>query len=190
MIKSSTLFLFFRCCDFSERIASNRIKQSDGMRKTVVDKEFMSMIREYEGVIYKVASFYTDQENPISDLYQEIVINLWRGFSSFRGDSKYSTWIYRISLNTCISILRRTKNKPGFVDLSIDIPHLEDSRSENLKELYAIINRLEKIERALVLLYLDDKSYKEIAEITGLSESNVATKLHRTKEKMKKMTTK
>lgn len=158
------------------------------MIKAAIDKEFMKMIKENEAIIYKVASFYTDQEHPIGDLYQEVVINLWRNFSSFRGESKYSTWIYRVSLNTCISFMRRTKSKPQFVDISMDIPQPDDHRSENLKELYRIINRLEKIERALVLLYLDDKSYKEIAEITGLTATNVATRLHRIKEKMKGMT--
>lgn len=158
------------------------------MTKTAIDKEFMEMIRQHEAIIYKVASFYTDQEHPIGDLYQEVVINLWRSFSAFRGDSKYSTWIYRVALNTCISFMRRTKNRPQFVDISMDIPQPDDHRSEKLKELYRIISRLEKIERALVLLYLDDKSYKEIAEITGLTATNVATKLHRVKEKMKTMT--
>lgn len=157
------------------------------MRKTAIDKDFVNMIKENDAIIYKVTSFYTDQEHPMGDLYQEIVINLWKSFPSFRGDSKYSTWIYRVSLNTCISFLRRTKNKPVFVDFAFDIPQYDDQKTENLRELYTLINRLEKIERALVLLYLDDKSYKEIAEITGLTATNVATKLHRIKEKLKKM---
>ena len=156
------------------------------MKREDIDKRFLEMIKQNEAIIFKVASFYTDREHPIGDLYQEIVINLWKNFSSFRGDSKYSTWIYRIALNTCISFFRRNKNKPVYVDISFDIPDVEES-NDNIRELYALINKLEKIERALVLLYLDDKPYKEIAEITGLSASNVATKLSRIKDKMKKM---
>ncbi len=158
------------------------------MTKTALDKEFVNMIKENDRIIYKVASFYADQDHPLGDLYQEIVINLWRSFASFRGDSKYSTWIYRVSLNTCISFMRRNKSKPVFVEITFDIPQIDDGKRENINELYRLINKLEKIERALVLLYLDDKSYKEIAEITGLTATNVATKLHRIKEKMKKMT--
>ncbi len=147
------------------------------------------MIQQNEGIIYKVASFYTDKEYPIGDLYQEIVLNLWKSYPSFRGESKYSTWIYRIALNTCVSFYRRSTRNINIVDIAIDIPDITDN-NDQIKELYSLINRLGKIERALVLLYLDDKSYKEIAEITGLSVTNVATKLNRTKEKMKQMSNK
>ncbi len=150
------------------------------------DDQFVEMIRKNEGVIYKVASFYVDKDHPISDLYQEVVLNLWRAFPSFRGESKYSTWIYRIALNTCISFYRRSKRNVTYVDISMDIPEVVDN-NEEIQELYRLINRLGKIERALVLLYLDDKSYKEIAEITGLTTTNVATKLSRIKDKLKKM---
>lgn len=150
------------------------------------DEQFLDMIRQNEGIIYKVASFYADVDHPISDLYQEVVLNLWKSFASFRGDSKYSTWIYRIALNTCVSFYRRSKRNVTYVDISMDIPDTVDNR-EDIQELYKLINRLGKIERALVLLYLDDKSYKEIAEITGLSVTNVATKLSRIKEKLRQM---
>ncbi|MDR2955432.1 MAG: sigma-70 family RNA polymerase sigma factor [Prevotella sp.] len=149
------------------------------------DKQFLEMIRQNEGVIYKVASFYADKEQPLGDLYQEVVLNLWKAFPSFRGESKYSTWIYRIALNTCVSFYRRRKNI-SYVDISMDIPDTVEN-NEQIQELYRLIGRLGKIERALVLLYLDDKSYKEIAEITDLSVTNVATKLSRIKDKLKKM---
>jgi len=146
----------------------------------------MEMIRKNEGIIYKVASFYTDIDHPIGDLYQEVVLNLWKAFPSFRGDSKYSTWIYRIALNTCVSFYRRSKKNIAYVEIKIDIPD-EVENNEQIQELYKLINRLGKIERALVLLYLDDKSYKEIADITGLTITNVATKLSRIKDKLKQM---
>ena len=150
------------------------------------DAQFMEMIRQNEGIIYKVASFYADKDHPIGDLYQEVVLNLWKGYPSFRGESKYSTWIYRIALNTCVSFYRRSKRNVSYVDISMDIPDVVDN-NEQIQELYKLINRLGKIERALVLLYLDDKPYKEIAEITGLSVTNVATKLSRIKDKLKQM---
>lgn len=152
----------------------------------MVDKQFMEMIRQNEGVIFKVASFYVDREHPIGDLYQEIVLNLWKGFPSFRGESKYSTWIYRIALNTCVSFYRRSQRGLSYVDFAVDIPE-EVENNEQIQELYNLINKLGKIERALVLLYLDDKPYKDIAEITGLSVTNVATKLNRIKDKLRQM---
>lgn len=150
------------------------------------DTKFLEMIQQNERIIYKVTSFYADSNHPISDLYQEVVLNLWKAFPSFRGESKYSTWIYRIALNTCVSFYRRRKNNISFVDISMDIPEISET-NEQIQELYKLINRLGKIERALVLLYLDDKPYKEIAEITGLSITNVATKLSRIKDKLKQM---
>lgn len=157
------------------------------MKQTAnVDVQFLEMIRQNEGIIYKVTSFYTDMEHPLGDLYQEVVLNLWKAFPSFRGDSKYSTWIYRIALNTCVSFYRRSKKDISYVDISIDIPDVVDN-NEEIQELYKLINRLGKIERALVLLYLDDKSYKEIAEITGLTVTNVATKISRIKDKLRDM---
>jgi len=153
---------------------------------TEINDQFMEMVRRNEGIIFKVVSFYTDNEHPIGDLYQEVVLNLWKAFPSFRGESKYSTWIYRIALNTCVSFYRRSRKKLPYVDISVDVPD-EIENNEQIQELYKLINRLGKIERALVLLYLDDKPYKDIAEITGLSVTNVATKLSRIKEKLKQM---
>ena len=156
------------------------------MRIQDIDKQFMEMIRQNEGVIFKVASFYANNENPIGDLFQEIVINLWKSFESFRGDSKQSTWIYRIALNTCITFFRRSNRGISYVKLEYDIPESVEN-NEQIQELYRLINRLGRIERALVLLYLDEKSYKEIAEITDLSVTNVATRLNRIKEKLRQM---
>jgi len=155
-------------------------------QNTEGDTQFLEMIRQNEGIIYKVTSFYTDKDHPIGDLYQEVVLNLWKAFPSFRGESKYSTWIYRIALNTCVSFYRRSKKNVTYVDISMDIPEVTDN-NEQIQELYSLINCLGKIERALVLLYLDDKPYKEISEITGLSVTNVATKLSRIKDKLKQM---
>lgn len=156
------------------------------MHNKDLEKDFMNMIKLHERIIYKVASFYADVDQSINDLYQEVILNLWKAYPSFRGESKVSTWIYRIALNTCITFFRRNKRKPDHTDLIGDIADIPDN-NEEITELYNLINKLGKIEKALVLLYLDEKPYKEIAEITGLTVTNVSTKISRIKEKLKKM---
>jgi len=150
------------------------------------EKEFVEMIQKHSQIIYKVATFYVDQTQTLDDLYQETVLNLWKAFPNFRGESAVSTWVYRIALNTCVSFFRRKKNKPVFTELQTEIEDIQEDK-ELIDELYRSINRLGKLERALILLYLDDKSYKEISEITGLSLTNVATKLNRIKNKLKEL---
>lgn len=156
------------------------------MHNKELEKDFMNMIKLHERIIYKVTSFYADIDQTTNDLYQEVIVNIWKAYPSFRGESKVSTWIYRIALNTCITFFRRSKRKPIHTDLIIDIADTPDN-NEDIAELYRLINKLGKIEKALVLLYLEEKTYKEIAEITGLTVTNVSTKISRIKEKLKKM---
>ena len=160
------------------------------MNNKDLEKAFVEMIHRYERVIYKVCSFYVSEEHPMADLYQETVYNLWKGYSKFRGDSSESTWIYRIALNTCISGLRKEKSKPEKTSLSVFenlFTETDNTEEDNIREMYRLIRQLKSLERAVVLLYLEEKSYQEIADITGLTLSNVATKLKRTKLKLKKM---
>ncbi len=156
------------------------------MEQQEMEKEFVQMIQRHSRIIYKTASFYVDQTQSMDDLYQETVLNLWKAFPNFRNESSFSTWIYKIALNTCISFFRRKKTQPIYLGIVPEIPDEPDDK-ELMNELYASINRLGKLERALVLLYLEDKSYKEISEITGLSVTNVATKLSRIKRKLTEM---
>ena len=118
-----------------------------------------------------------------------MLVNLWKGYPHFRGESKPSTWVYRIALNTCITFLRKEKNAPVFVELSplTDRMDEEDQTHRMLRRLYDLIARLNQLEKSLILLYLEDKSYEEIAEITGLTQTNVATRLSRIKEKLRKL---
>lgn len=154
-----------------------------------LDQEFLSVIREYERVIYKVCYLYTTPHATLSDLYQEVVLNIWKSFPKFRRECKVSTWIYRISLNTCISFIRKEKNIPEIVTLTQEADRTEedDETQAMLKQLYRMISRLGELEKSIILLYLEEKSYEEIAEITGLTQTNVATKLSRIKDKLKKM---
>ena len=154
-----------------------------------IDHEFMSVLREYERVIYKVCYLYTTPNATLSDLYQEVVLNIWKAFPKFRKECKVSTWIYRIALNTCISFIRKEKNIPEIVTLTQEADRSEedDETQAMLRQLYQMINRLGQLEKSIILLYLEEKSYEEISEITGLTVTNVATKLNRIKDKLKKM---
>lgn len=154
------------------------------------EREFLSVVREYERVIYKVCYLYTTKNAPLSDLYQEVIINLWRAFPKFRHECKISTWIYRIALNTCISFIRKEKNVPEIVTLTQEgdwMTEESDPLMEMLRELHRMINQLGQLDKSIILLYLEEKNYEEIAEITGLTATNVATKLSRIKDKLRKM---
>ena len=156
------------------------------MEKQKIEAEFLNMLREYNRIIYKVASFYADENNSLDDLYQDVVLNLWKAFPNFRNESQLSTWIYRIALNTCVSFYRKSIRRPTHVEITPDVKaYTEDN--EAVAELYACINRLGKLERALILLYLEDRPYKEIAEIMGITTTNVSTKISRIKEKLKQI---
>jgi RNA polymerase sigma-70 factor (ECF subfamily) len=159
------------------------------IEQTRLEDDFVKMVQQYERVIYKVCSFYVSEIFSMEDLYQETVLNLWKGYPKFRKESSYSTWIYRIALNTCISGMRKENKHRQNVPLSLadEIGFEPDNLEEELKELYRLIYQLKTLERAVILLYLEEKSYQEIADITGLSLCNVATKLKRIKEKLKIM---
>lgn len=156
----------------------------------LIEQEFLTVIREYERVIYKVCYLYTSPNAPLNDLYQDVILNLWKAFPKFRKECKISTWIYRIALNTCISFFRKEKNVPEIVSLTREIDWTieeHDPINEMLKQMYHMINQLGQLDKSIILLYLEDKSYEEIAEITGLTVTNVATKLSRIKDKLKRM---
>lgn len=155
-----------------------------------IEQEFVAVIREYERVIYKVCYLYATKSAPLNDLYQEAVLNIWRAFPKFRKECKISTWIYRVTLNTCISFMRKERNVPEIVTLTRESEWMTDEKDEfkeMLRELYRLISKLGQLDKSIILLYLEDKSYEEIAEITGLTVSNVATKLSRIKDKLRKM---
>lgn len=159
------------------------------MKTVDLEKEFIDLIRNNERLIYKVCSFYASDDLPLADLYQESVINLWTGYPKFRGESSVSTWIYRVALNTCISGLRKEKRTPKGISvagLNEVLPDLKDM-TEEINEMYRLINRLKTVEKAIVLLWLEEKTYQEIADIMGLTVCNVATKLKRSKNKLKEM---
>ena len=151
--------------------------------------KFISVIRENQNLIFKICySYCTNPENR-KDLQQEILIQLWRSFSKFDGRVKISTWIYKVALNTAIFYYRNdSKHTSKRVPLDVSIIALSNSDSEmdeNVVMLYKFIERLHDLDKALILLYLDDHKHKDIAEILGLSETNVATKISRIKKTLR-----
>lgn len=150
---------------------------------------FVAIIKENEGILYKITRVYTDTIEDQKDLYQEIVYQLWKSFDSFKGNSKISTWMYRIALNTAIAYLNKSKKRVRQVRLDFELVNPIDEKDstteERLKILYEMIKQLNVIEKGLILLFLEGKSYEEIANITGFSTSNVGTRLSRIKKKLK-----
>ena len=144
------------------------------------------MVNRYKDVIFKVCYVYASREE-LEDYYQEVLIQLWRSLPKFRNESKMSTWIYRVSLNTCISYVRKNKkvNKVSLIDLDFIDNDIE--KKYYIDELYLLINRLNKFEKAIILLWLEDRDYEEIASIVGISKNNVAVKLNRIKDKLRRM---
>lgn len=151
------------------------------------NKEFIDILLQNKRIIYKVCFMYANDNDDINDLYQDVVLNLWKAWPSFKGNSSVSTWIYRVALNTCITGFRKKKNY-DYVPLKQDIDILDDcEHDEFLKQMYLLIHRLDSVDKMYIMLWLDEKNYDEIAEIVGVSRNNVAIRLHRIKEKLKKM---
>ena len=155
------------------------------MKTQTKEEQFCDVVHAHRNIIYKVCYIYAPK-GMIEDYFQEVVINLWQSFDQFKGRSKHSTWIYRVALYTCISFIRR--KGPASISLSFDVSADEDpSLREQLEELHSVISRLGHIDRALIVLWLEGYAYEEIAEITGLSKTNVSVKRMRAKNKIKEM---
>lgn len=157
---------------------------------TLTEREFASLVKQHSRIINKVSYFYATEALPFDDLRQEIYINVWRSLEKFRGDSKMSTWIYRVAVNSALMALRSAK--PKFETVNLDFSpkdlssELSDEQRENLQAMHALIGRLGEMERAVILLWLDEYSYDEIGDTLGLKRNTVATKIHRIKEKLSK----
>mgnify|MGYP003537331752 FL=1 len=154
-----------------------------------IELQFTKMVKEYRKTIYTVCYFYSKDSEEVNDLYQEILINLWKGFEKFRGESSLKTWIWRVSLNTCNNQERKKKSSVQTIPLSIDIDlyNDDDVQSKQIQMLYDRINRLDVFDRAIILLWLENMNYQDIADVVGISLSNVTTRLFRIKEQLKSM---
>lgn len=154
-----------------------------------LELEFARVVREHKGTIYTVCYMFSNDADEVADLYQDILMNLWKGFPKFRGESNVRTWIYRVSLNTCISAERKNRRKVETLPLSLDINLFEDS-DDDAKQVQMLRERITKLgpfDRAIVLLWLENISYDEIGSIVGISPKNVSVRLVRIREQLKKM---
>jgi RNA polymerase sigma-70 factor (ECF subfamily) len=152
------------------------------------EAEFGRIIRENKGTIYTVCYMFSKDKEEVDDLFQEALIKLWQGFSSFQGKSDLKTWIYKVTLNSCISIDRKKKNrKTQPLMEGINLFDKNDADNKQTDMLHARIQRLQPFDRAIVLLWLENMSYQEIAQIVGIEVKNVSVRLYRIKEQLKQM---
>ena len=153
------------------------------------ETEFEKLVRENKRRIYTVCYMFSDDKDEIDDLFQEVLINIWRGLESFKGDKYLGTWVWKVSLNTCINASRRKHREVRKIPLDVNINLYEDVDAESMqiRQLHDRIGQLGYIDRSLVLLWLENLSYDEIGAILGISANNVAVRLVRVKDKLKKM---
>ena len=152
------------------------------------EKEFAQIVREHKRRIYTVCYMFSKDADEVADLFQEILINMWKGFPAFRGESTVSTWIWRVSLNTCINTSKK-RRRLDTIPLNVNINPYEDVDEDALqiRQLYERINRLGLVDRSIILMWLENLSYEEIGAILGISVKNISVKLVRIREKLKQM---
>ncbi|MBP5658986.1 MAG: sigma-70 family RNA polymerase sigma factor [Paludibacteraceae bacterium] len=156
---------------------------------TEKEKQFNELVREQKKNIYTVCYMFSGDQEEVADLFQEVLINLWQGIDRFRHEAKTSTWVYRIALNTCLAHEKKKQRQPSTISLTMDIDLYagKDNDTRQIRQLHERINRLNYLDRAIVLLWLENLPYDEIAAITGISVKNVSVRLVRIKEQLKQM---
>lgn len=159
-----------------------------------VASDFTALIGEYQPLLWRVARLYGPAAADRQDLYQDIVLQLWRAWPQYQPDAaKVSTWLYRVALNVAISDLRRRTRQPAAAALDPEAPYAapppEGPDADDLAQLYRAIERLSSVEKAFVLLYLEDRSYEEMADILGITQNNVRVKMHRVQDKLRHLLT-
>jgi RNA polymerase sigma-70 factor (ECF subfamily) len=156
------------------------------------EKKFINLINQHQGLIHKICFMYEQDQDARNDLFQEVVLQLWKSFPTFRGEAKITTWMYRIALNTAISGYRKQSRHIKTEDLNemhmnISEQYSGDQREENFQRLQAAIRQLSEIERAMIMMALEEIPYEEIAETIGITQNNVRVRMNRIREKLKKM---
>ncbi len=160
--------------------------------KTELEANFITQIKLHQNIIHKICRLYTSDDDGHKDLFQEITIQLWKAYPKFRGDSKFSTWAYRVGLNTAITLYRKKKRTIETTPFESDLNRLKheeynDEEEQQLSLMYKAISELNDIDKALIFLYLEDKDYAEISDTMGISEVNARVKMNRIKTKLKKI---
>lgn len=157
---------------------------------TSLEQEFIHKIEKHKGIIFKISKMYMSEKDDRDDLFQEITFQLWKAYPNFRGESEFSTWLYRIALNTAIIFLRNQKRRSfigneDFSSHAVAQEDYDDDKEERMAEMYKAIHLLNPIDKAFIFYYLEDFSGKQIAEQMGISEGNVRVKMNRAKNKLK-----
>lgn len=161
------------------------------MKKTTTDT-FVSLLEKHQNIVHKICRLYTNSQDEHNDLFQEITIQLWRAYPKFRREAKFSTWMYRVSLNTAITLFKKAKRQietQSFdkVEFKIKFEAYDDTVEQQLSQMYKALHTLNDIDKALVFLYLEDKNYTEISETLGISEVNARVKMNRIKKKLREI---
>lgn len=152
------------------------------------EQQFSQMVRQNRSTIYTVCYMFSTDADEVADMFQEVLIRLWKGFASFSGQSDVKTWIYRVALNTCITIDRKKKRgKNAVLEMDVDYFNSKEVKSEQAQILHSRITRLQPLDRAIILLWLEDISYDEIADIIGITPKNVSVRLYRIRQQLKAM---
>jgi len=155
-----------------------------------LEHQFVTELESNQNIVHKVCTLYTNDRDSHNDLFQEITIQLWKAYPKFRGESKFSTWMYRVALNTAITLYRKSKRRVQTQDyesviFKIKADEYDATQEEQLKLMYKAVKQLGDIDKALVFLYLEDKDYREISETLGISEVNARVKMNRIKKKLR-----
>ncbi len=163
------------------------------MQPPDLEKEFEKHIRDHELLIHKVCRMYAYTHADKQDLFQEIVIQLWRSYPKFKGDARFSTWMYRVALNTAITGLRKKKDfitsyEPAELPVTAGDEYTGHQEDEQQQQLYGAIEKLNQIEKAIVMLYIEDQSYEEMQDILGINEGTLRVKMTRIKDKLSQLT--
>lgn len=165
------------------------------MQKQEAEQQFENHVKENERLINKVCRIYAYTKADQKDLFQEIIIQLWKAFPGFKGQSTFSTWLYRVAINTAITGLRKEKRfitsyEPAALPVTESDENNGEEKEEQLQQLYTAIEQLTQIEKAIVMLYMEDRSYEEMEDILGIGQGNLRVKMNRIKEKLRLLTKK
>jgi RNA polymerase sigma-70 factor (ECF subfamily) len=155
-----------------------------------LEHQFVTELENNQNIVHKVCTLYTNDRDSHNDLFQEITIQLWKAYPKFRGDSKFSTWMYRVALNTAITLYRKSKKRIRTQDyesviFKIAANEYDPQEEQQLQLMYKAVKQLGDIEKALVFLYLEDKDYREISETLGITEVNARVKMNRIRNKLR-----
>tara|TARA_R110002074_G_scaffold223009_1_gene393912 strand:- start:25822 stop:26316 length:495 start_codon:yes stop_codon:yes gene_type:complete len=155
-----------------------------------LEHKFVTELQDNQNIVHKVCTLYTNDRDSHNDLFQEITIQLWKAYPKFRGDAKFSTWMYRVALNTAITLYRKRKRRIDTADyesiiFKIKADEYDETEEIQLKLMYKAVKQLGDIDKALVFLYLEDKNYTEISDTLGITEVNARVKMNRIKTKLR-----